>query len=133
MKNRYFTETEMVETLLDTLKNYDGMDITDLSHHAFDMDGYITDTHRAEQVLDDYGTLNAIEKVQTYQRKLFGEILTDLSNPKSVANFLWFILGSEFLHGNSDVALFYKKVENHEKSTNDFITFLQETLESGSY
>ena len=126
MKNKYFTETEMVETLLDTLKNYDDMDITNLSHNAFNMDYYIIGTYQSKQALDDYGIFNAIEKVQTYQQELFGEVFTDLSNPESVASFLWFILGSEFLHGDSDVALFYEKVENHEKSISDFITFLNE-------
>lgn len=70
---------------------------SDLHHELFNMDYFIIGTYQAKQFLNKYGIFEAIEKVQKYEKDMFGEITTDISNPEKLVNMLAYVIGEEFL------------------------------------
>ena len=80
---------EAREAIIEALKDgYTGY-YCDLHHEVFNTDYYIIGTERAKEALAEYGVWDAIEKVQTYEKDYFGEIITDLSNPEKLINMLY--------------------------------------------
>ena len=69
----------------------------DLHHEVFNTDYYITGTYEAKKALEEYDVWEAIKKVQTYEKDIFGEVFTDLSDPKKVINLLFYIIGEEVI------------------------------------
>lgn len=97
MKKQYFTEEEALQTVIDLLENgFDGY-YCDLHNAAFNDDYYIVYTSEAVEALDQYGTFDAIQEIVDFEKLDFGEVITDLSNPCSVANMLWYLKGYEAL------------------------------------
>jgi hypothetical protein len=47
--------------------------------------------------LKEYDVFEAIELVQTYEKDMFGEVNTDLSNPENLINMLYYIIGDEVI------------------------------------
>ncbi|WP_301389935.1 hypothetical protein [Enterococcus entomosocium] len=94
---QYFTEKEALQAVIDTLEN--GIDgyYCDLHGEVFNSDFYIIGTHEAKQALEQYGTFDAIQEVIDYEKRNFGEVMTDISSPEKVANMLWNIKGEEAL------------------------------------
>ena len=86
---------EARERIIECLKNYYDGYYSDLHHEVFNTDCYIIGTHRAKEVLEEYGVFNAIKKVQTYEKENFGEVYTDLSDPEKLADMLFYIIGEE--------------------------------------
>lgn len=70
----------------------------DLHDEVFNTDDYIIGTYHAKEALKDYDVFKAIEKVQTYEKDNFGEVYTDLSDPKKLINMLYYIIGEEVLY-----------------------------------
>ena len=91
---KYFTKNEALEDIKETLESYNGC-YYDLHDQVFNTDYYIIGTYEAEQALEQYGTFEAIRKIQEYENDNFGEVFTDLSNPEKVANMLYYIIGNE--------------------------------------
>jgi hypothetical protein len=94
-------EREMRRQALEDIKErlrggYSGY-YCDLHNEVFNTDYYIIGTYAAEQALEAYGVFDAIGRVQDYEKDNFGEIYTDLSNPESVINMLYYIIGEEVL------------------------------------
>jgi hypothetical protein len=88
--------------IIEALKNgYTGY-YCDLQDEVFNTDYYITGTHEAKEALEEYGVFEAIEKVQTCEKEIFGKIITDLSNPEELVNVLFYIIGEEVLYGIVD-------------------------------
>ena len=55
----------------------------DLHNEVFNTDYYIIGTDEAKEALKEYDVFKAIEKVQTYEKDNFGEVYTDMSDPKT--------------------------------------------------
>lgn len=91
---KYFTKKEALEDIENTLEYYNGY-YSDLHNEVFNTDYYIIGTYEAEKALDQYGTFEAIRKIQEYEKDNFGEVFTDLSDPEKVANVLYYIIGDE--------------------------------------
>lgn len=68
----------------------------DLQHHAFNTDYYIIGTARAKDWLGDE-VFNAIQFIKEYEEGIFGEVLTDFSDPEKVVNMYVYILGEEIV------------------------------------
>ena len=89
---------EAREQIIECLKNgFDGY-YSDLHHEVFNTGYYIIGTYKAEKALEEYGVFNAIRKVQEYEKNIFGEVFTDLSNPEKIINMLYYIIGEEVLY-----------------------------------
>jgi len=88
---------EARERIIECLKNdYTGY-YCDLHNEVFNTDYYITGTYEAKKALEEYDVWEAIKKVQTYEKDFFGEVFTDLSDPKKVINLLFYIIGEEVI------------------------------------
>ena len=88
---------EAREAIIECLKNgYSGY-YCDLHHEVFNTDYYIIGTYEAKKALEEYGVWDAITKVQEYEKDIFGEVYTDLSNPEKLINMLYYIIGEEVL------------------------------------
>jgi hypothetical protein len=85
------------ERIIECLKDgYTGY-YCDLHNEVFNTDYYIIGTHQAKEALKEYGVFKALEKVQTYEKDNFGEVITDLSDPEKLINMLFYIIGEEVL------------------------------------
>lgn len=84
---------QIIECLKDGFNGY----YCDLHHEVFNTSYYIDDVEQAKQALKEYDVFKAIEKVQTYEKDNFGEIFTDLADPKKLINMLHYIIGEEVL------------------------------------
>lgn len=88
----------IIEALEDGYTGY----YCDLHNEVFNTDYYIIGTYRAREALKEYDVFEAIEKVQTYEKDNFGEVYTDLSDPKKLINMLYYIIGEEVLYEMMD-------------------------------
>ena len=88
---------EARERIISCLKNgYSGY-YCDLHHEVFNTSYYIVEVYEAKKALEEYDVWEAIDKVQTYEKDIFGEVFTDLSDPKKVINLLFYIIGEEVI------------------------------------
>jgi len=88
---------EARERIINCLKNHYTGFYCDLHHEVFNTDYYITETYEAKKALEEYDVFDAIEKVLTYEKDTFGEVYTDLSDPKKLINMLFYIIGEEVI------------------------------------
>ncbi len=94
---KYFTREEAMNDIIECLENgYSGY-YCDLHNEVFNTDYYIIGTHEAKESLKQYDVFKAIEKVQEYEKDNFGKTYTDLSDPKKLANMLYYIIGEEVI------------------------------------
>ena len=98
---KYFTIEEIKEDIAEKLSCYSGC-YCDLHNEVFNTNYYIVGTAIAKEALEQYGVFNAIEEIQTYERDNFGEVYTDLGDPKKVANMLYYILGENFMFNGEE-------------------------------
>lgn len=98
---KYFTIEEIKEDIAEVLRGYSGY-YCDLHNEVFNTNYYIEGTAIAKEALEQYGVFNAIEEIQAYERDNFGEVYTDLGDPKKVANMLYYILGENFMFGGDE-------------------------------
>ena len=97
LKEKFMRE-EARERIIECLKDgYTGY-YCDLHHEVFNTRYYIIGTYRAKEALLEYDVWEATEKVQTYEKDMFGEVFTDLSDPEKVVNMLFYIIGEEVIH-----------------------------------
>jgi hypothetical protein len=88
---------EAREAIIEALREgYSGY-YSDLHNEVFNTDYYIIGTYQAKKVLEEFGVFEALEKVQTYEKDNFGEVITDLSDPEKLVNALYYIIGEEVL------------------------------------
>ena len=88
---------EAREQIIECLKNgFDGY-YCDLHDEVFNTNYYIIGTYKAKKALEEYDVWEAIEKVQTREKEIFGEVITDLSDPEKLINVLHYIIGEEVL------------------------------------
>ena len=93
-----FSKKEIIEDILEYLENTCGVYGCDLHSEVFNTDYYIIGWSQAKEALESYGVFDALNKVQTYETYNFGEVTTDLSNPKKLANMLYYIESEEYLY-----------------------------------
>ena len=86
-------KARIVDTLADEYYGY----LCDLHNEVFNMDCEYTDDEEAKEMLNAYGVFEAVGYIKDYEQGNFGEVNTDFSNPRKVANMLWYIVGEEAL------------------------------------
>lgn len=108
---KYFTKKEALEDIENTLESYNGY-YCDLHNEVFNTDYYIIGTYEAEKALEQYGTFEAIRKIQEYENDNFGEVLTDLSDPEKISNMLYYIIGEEAIQELYEYSEAFSENEN---------------------
>ena len=109
---KYFTKKEALEDIKEVLESYNGY-YCDLHNEVFNTNYYIVGTYEAEKALDQYGTFEAIRKIQEYEEDNFGEVLTDLSDPEKIANMLYYIIGNEAIQDLYEYSETFLENENN--------------------
>ena len=92
--------------IIDALRNGDVLNIDDMHNDIFNMDYYdnINPNNDADKAiaLERFGSraevFEGIGRVYTYEMDNFGEVYTNLENPASVLNMLYYIAGEEVLY-----------------------------------
>ena len=69
----------------------------DLQNHLFNEGYHYCDTSEAEKALNEIGVFKAIGVIVKYEKDNFGEVDTDFTDPCTVANMLYYIVGEEVL------------------------------------
>ena len=92
-----FMRKEARERIISCLKNGYSDYYCDLHHEVFNTSYYIVGTWKAKEALMEYDVWEAIEKVQTREKEIFGEVFTDLSDPIKVVNMVFYIIGEEVI------------------------------------
>ena len=104
MEKEYYTEVEALEEIkgfiIDNYELYSKTNLQqvrhyyeDLHHNVFNF-GY----RGGLEALEEYGVFKAIGAVQQYEMGHFGEVYTDLSDPNSVSDMLWYIIGEDVIY-----------------------------------
>ena len=118
--------------IIDALRNGDVDDIDDMHNVIFNMDYYdnINPNNDADKAiaLERFGSreevFEGIGRVYTYEMDNFGEVYTNLGNPASVLNMLYYIAGEEVLysidlyeyHGRITHCLAMKLIDEYENT-----------------
>jgi hypothetical protein len=89
-------KSDAVDALIEMLDGYTGY-YDDLHNEVFNMDYYMVYTSDAIDFLGS-DAFDAIGRIVSYERRQFGEIITDLSNPCAAVNMMYYIIGEEILH-----------------------------------
>ena len=109
---KYFTQKEALEDIKEVLESYNGH-YCDLHNEVFNTNYYIVGIYEAEKALEQYGTFEAIRKIQEYEKDNFGEVLTDLSDPEKIANMLYYIVGNEAIQDLYEYSETFSENENN--------------------
>lgn len=89
---------EAVNEIIECLENGFSKNYEELHDEVFNSSYYIIGTWAAEQALNEYGVFDAIRKVQDYEEEHFGEVTTELHNPETLLNMLWYIIGEMVIY-----------------------------------
>lgn len=99
---------EARDAIVEALEYYDLDNYYDLHNEVFNMEFYkgmnpAVNEYReeAKEILGE-DVFDAVGRVFFYERDEFGEVCTNLSNPCSILNMLWYIAGQEVVY-DSDV------------------------------
>ena len=125
---KYFTKNEALEDIQNTLESYNGY-YYDLHDQVFNTDYYIIGTYEAEKALEQYGTFEAIRKIQEYENDNFGEVLTDLSDPEKIANMLYYIIGNEAINDLYEYSETFSENENDSATVENSDKIIQDINE----
>ncbi len=96
LKEKFMRE-EARERIIECLKDGFNGYYCDLHHEVFNTSYYIVGAHKAKEALLEYDVWEAIDKVQTYEKDMFGEVFTDVSDPEKLVNLLFYVIGEEVL------------------------------------
>ena len=110
---KYFTTEKIKENIADVLDGYDGY-YEDLHNDVFNTKYYADNKEDAVKMLEEYGIFKAIKKVQDFQKTDYGECFTDFSNPQEIANFLYYLLGYEFITENEKFSEIINEYRNNK-------------------
>ena len=112
---------EAIEAIIERLDGYSGY-YCDLHNEVFNTDYYIIGTYEAKEALREYDVFDAIELVQEYEKEQFGEVLTELSNPESLINMVYYIIGDEVICEMNEIEAFEDNWNNAaDDETNEII------------
>ena len=88
---------ERLEDLKYDIDNGEMVYVDDLHHELYNTTYPFSNTKDAKEQLQEYDVFKAIDKVVGYEKDSFGEIYTDIADPKKLAGMLVYVLGEEFL------------------------------------
>ena len=84
------------------IENYEGSTLEDFHFDQFNADYYIIGTYQAKQWLTEKDVFNCIDIVQEWEREVFGELQSDLSNPEKLASLVMYAVGERVLTDLAD-------------------------------
>ena len=118
----------IIEALTD--EEYSGY-YCDLHDHVFNEDYHYCYTSEAEDDLNAIGVFDAIGVIVEYEKGEFGEVNTDFTNPCTVANMLYYIVGYELLYDLFDGCELWNEVWNDEATEETNAALVQWLRDNG--
>lgn len=97
---------EAIADIIETLEGGYSDYYCDLHNEVFNTDYYIIGTWQAKEALNEYDVFDAIETVRDYEESNFGEVYTDVANPETLVNMLYYIIGEEVIGEMCDIEAF---------------------------
>lgn len=94
---------ERLEEVRSNINNGEMVYVDDLHNEIYNTTHPLNDTEEAKKQLLEYDVFKAMDKVISYERDSFGEIYTDIADPKRLAGMLVYVLGEEFVYDDSDI------------------------------
>ena len=94
---------ERLEDLKNDIDNGLMVYVDDLHNEMYNTIHPFNDTEEAKKQLLEYDVFKAMDKVISYERDSFGEVYTDIADPKRLAGMLVYVLGEEFIYDDSDI------------------------------
>ena len=94
---------ERLEDIKCDIGNGNMVYVDDLHHELYNTIHPFNDTEDAKEQLLEYDVFKAMDKVISYEKDNFGELYTDIADPKRLAGMLVYVLGEEFIYGDSDI------------------------------
>ena len=88
---------ERLEDIKYDIGNGNMVYVDDIHHELYNTTHPFDDTEDAKEQLLKYDVFKAMDKVISYEKDNFGEIYTDIADPKKLAGMLVYVLGEEFL------------------------------------
>lgn len=93
---------ERLEDLKFDIDNGNMVYVDDIHHELYNTIHPFDYTEEAKEQLLEYDIFKAMDKVISYEKDNFGELYTDIADPKRLAGMLVYVLGEEFLF-NADI------------------------------
>ena len=103
----------------------------DLHNELFNTDYHYIYTSDAKKALNEIGVFDAIGVIVKYETEEFGEVNTDFTNPCTVANMLYYIVGEEVLWDLFVGCELWDKVWNDEATEETNKALVQWLKENG--
>lgn len=88
---------ERLEDIKYDIGNGNMVYVDDIHHELYNTTHPFNDTENAKEQLVEYDIFKALDKVVSYEKYNFGELYTDIADPKQLAGMLVYVLGEEFL------------------------------------
>lgn len=88
---------ERLEEVKSNIDNGEMIYVDDLHHELYNTIHPFNDVEEAKKQLLEFDVFKAMDKVTSYERDSFGELYTDIADPKRLAGMLVYVLGEEFL------------------------------------
>jgi len=110
-------ENEVKSVIRADIENYQYSTLEDFHFDQFNSDYYIIGTYQAKEWLTEKDVFNCIEIVQEWEREVFGELQSDISNAEKLASLVMYAVGENVLFDMcSDL-----DIEYHEDLTKEDI------------
>lgn len=130
MYNEYFKEmyNDAIEQLIETIEDNNFVYYGDLHNEAFNTDYYVTSKSEAMEYLKGEKVFTAIGMIYQYEKDVFGEVYTDLSNPMKIVNMLYYIIGEQVMIDGEFWAEFPENDMADEEVNERLVKILNEML-----
>ena len=97
--------------------------VDDLHNELYNTTHPFNDTEDAKKQLLEYDVFKAVDKVISYEKDSFGELYTDIADPKKLAGMLVYVLGEDFIYGSDIYSI------GGEFITDEHIDYLIENID----
>jgi len=95
-------EQEVQSIIEADIEQYEDSTLENFHQDQFNSDFYIIGTYQAKEWLTEKDVFNCIDIVQEWEREVFGELQSDLSNPEKLASLVMYSVGERMLTDLAD-------------------------------
>lgn len=101
-ENRYESlRAEAREAIIDYLTDNSGFYLCDMHNEIFNSKFYTTNRKQAIEIISDndiYQSWKTVNEIIQYEKRSFGTVYTDFSDPCVVCNMLYYLIGNDELY-----------------------------------
>jgi hypothetical protein len=127
MKTLNQTKAELKSYIINCIKDgqIDSVPVSEIHNELFNTDYYICGYYDAEKwLIENGGIFNAITEIVDYEKNIYGEVNTNLTNSETVCNMYAYIIGEDILNNCETIQ---DNIDNN--TTPEILSALIEELE----